>query len=112
VPKLDDAEINRLRLQCPGWRVTTNASGVSCITCEWKLRNFVAGLELMKRIGDVAEGEGHHPDLHLTGYNHLLAEVTTHAVGGLTQNDFILAAKINELEVSDLLPKKKPKFWA
>ena len=112
VPKLDDAEINRLRLQCPGWRVTSTEAGVACLACDWKVKNFVAGLELMQRIGKIAEEEGHHPDLHLTGYNNLTAEVSTHAVNGLTQNDFILAAKINELEISDLMPKRKPKFWA
>ncbi|KAH7619111.1 hypothetical protein Ndes2526B_g06064 [Nannochloris sp. 'desiccata'] len=112
VPKLDETEINRLRLQCPGWRVSTTADGIQCIACDWKTRNFNTALELMKRIGEVAEAEGHHPDLHLTGFNNVRAEVSTHAVGGLTENDFIVAAKINELEFSDLMPKRKPKFWA
>ena len=112
VPKLSDVEVNRLKLQCVGWKVRKTAEGVDCIAYEWKTRNFVMALELMKRIGDVAEGEGHHPDLHLTGYNNLVAELSTHSVGGLTQNDFIMAAKINELEVNDLMPKRKPKFWA
>jgi hypothetical protein len=44
-----------------------------------------------------AEAEGHHPDLHLTGYRHLKIELTTHAIGGLSDNDFILAAKIDAL---------------
>lgn len=112
VPKLEENEVNRLRSQCPGWRVNTSAYGIQCIACDYKVRNFNAALELMKRIGEVAEAEGHHPDLHLTNYNHLLVELSTHAVGGLTQNDFIIAAKINELEIDDLLPKKKPKYWA
>lgn len=113
VSRLEDTEINRLRAQCPGWRVATSTGGgAQCISCDWKVRNFSSALELMKRIGEVAEAEGHHPDLHLTGYNNVLVELTTHAVGGLTQNDFIMAAKINEVEVADLMPKKKPKFWA
>ena len=112
VPKLDDAEINRLRLQCAGWKVVTNSAGVQCISYEWKVRNFMAGLELMKRLGELAEKEGHHPDLHLTGYNHVVAELTTHAVGGLTVNDFIVASKVNEIEFSDLMPKRKPQYWA
>jgi len=112
IEKLEESEINRLRLQCAGWRVTTNTDGKECIACEWKVKNFASGLELMKRIGDVAEAEGHHPDLHLTGYNNVMAELTTHAVGGLTINDFIVAAKLNDVEVADLTPKKKQKFWA
>ena len=46
------------------------------------------------RLAEIAEAEGHHPDLHLTGYNTAVAELTTHAVGGLTENDFIVAAKV------------------
>jgi 4a-hydroxytetrahydrobiopterin dehydratase len=104
---LPEAEVNRLRLQCAGWRVEGAA-----LACAWEVRNFAAGLELMRRIGEVAEAEGHHPDLHLTAYKHVAAELTTHAAGGLTENDFIMAAKINQLELGDLLPKRKAKFWA
>jgi 4a-hydroxytetrahydrobiopterin dehydratase len=46
----------------------------------------------------VAELEGHHPDLHLTGYRNVAVELWTHAAGGLTENDFILAAKIDALD--------------
>lgn len=60
----------------------------------------------------IAEAEGHHPDLHLTNFNTVVAELTTHAAKGLTENDFIVAAKINDLELSDLMPKRKQKFWA
>lgn len=45
------------------------------------MRNFQAGLELFKRIGEVAEAEGHHPDLHLEGYNRVAADLSTHSVG-------------------------------
>ncbi|KAF2557660.1 hypothetical protein F2Q68_00014696 [Brassica cretica] len=50
---------------------------------------------------------GHHPDLHLVGWNNVKIDIWTHAIGGLTENDFILAAKINQLQVEDLLRKKK-----
>jgi 4a-hydroxytetrahydrobiopterin dehydratase len=112
IEKLEEGEINRLRLQCPGWKVSKTAQGVECISCDWKVKNFASGLELMTRLGKVADEEGHHPDLHLTGYNNIRAELSTHAVGRLTINDFILAAKLNDLELSDLMPKKKAKFWA
>ena len=46
---------------------------------------------------ELAEAEGHHPDLHLSGYRNVVLELYTHAVGGLTENDFILAAKIDVL---------------
>lgn len=79
---------------------------------EWKVRNFKSGLELFERIGAIAESEKHHPDLHLVSYNQVAAELHTHSIGGLTENDFIVAAKINDLEISDLLSKKKTQFWA
>ncbi|PRW60065.1 pterin-4-alpha-carbinolamine dehydratase [Chlorella sorokiniana] len=112
IEALSESEINRLQKQCAGWRLGKNAAGHDCISHEWKVRNFTAGLDLFQRIAVIAEEEGHHPDLHLTGYNTVVAEMTTHAAKGLTENDFIMAAKINEIEVSDLLPKRKPKFWA
>ena len=51
------------------------------------------------RIAAIAEAEDHHPDLHLTGYRDIVVEIWTHALGGLSENDFILAAKIDKLPV-------------
>jgi 4a-hydroxytetrahydrobiopterin dehydratase len=51
--------------------------------------------ELFRRVGEVAEAEGHHPDLHLVSYHDVAVELWTHAIGGLSENDFILAAKID-----------------
>ena len=62
------------------------------------MKNFKAGIDFLRRVADLAEDEGHHPEIHLTGFRHVWIEIWTHAVGGLTENDFILAAKI------DLLP--------
>ncbi|KAL4277745.1 hypothetical protein AHAS_Ahas20G0337900 [Arachis hypogaea] len=67
---------------------------------------FTKGLEFFKIVADLAESEGHHPDLHLVGWNNVTIEIWTHAVGGLTENDFILAAKIDKLNVNDLLRRK------
>lgn len=64
---------------------------------DYLMKNFLAGIELMGKIAQVAEQENHHPDLYLTGYRKLRVELTTHALGGLSENDFILAAKINQL---------------
>ncbi|KAE9594804.1 hypothetical protein Lal_00013316 [Lupinus albus] len=69
----------------------------------WKVKTFTKGLEFFRRIAELAEAEGHHPDLHLVGWNNVTIEIWTHAVGGLTENDFILAAKIDELNLHDLL---------
>ncbi len=63
------------------------------VTC----KHFLDAVALIQRIAPVAEAEDHHPDLHLTGYRKLTIELSTHAIGGLSENDFILAAKIDGL---------------
>lgn len=65
------------------------------------LKNFMQAMELLNRIAQLAENEGHHPDLHLTGYSKVRVDLTTHAIGGLSENDFIVAAKINQLLAKD-----------
>ena len=62
-----------------------------------RFRNFAEMMHAVHRIAELAEQEGHHPDLHLTGYRNLKIELTTHAIGGLSENDFILAAKIDAI---------------
>jgi 4a-hydroxytetrahydrobiopterin dehydratase len=108
---LEEYDINRLRNQVPGWRLSEDAQGNKCLRQEWKVRNFTAGLELFSRIATVAEEEGHHPDLHLEGFNTVYAELSTHAVGGLTENDFVMAAKINSLDFTDLYPQKPRRLY-
>ena len=61
------------------------------------LKNFIQAVDMINLIKNIAENEGHHPDLHLTGYKNLKVVLYTHALGGLTENDFIVAAKINQL---------------
>ncbi|MDZ4851066.1 MAG: 4a-hydroxytetrahydrobiopterin dehydratase [Pirellulaceae bacterium] len=77
-----------------GW--VLNDGGKS-ISKSWNCKNFVKSLAFCNRIGEVAEAEEHHPDLHLTAYRHVNVVITTHAIGGLSLNDFILAAKIDSL---------------
>lgn len=113
VQLLDEKEINILRGQCAGWRVTKTDSGIDCIACEWKVKNHESGDEMMKRISVVADAENHHPNLSFDEVMlNVKAELYTHVRNGLTVNDFIVAAKVNELDFSDLEPKKKQKFWA
>ncbi|XP_065876910.1 pterin-4-alpha-carbinolamine dehydratase 2, mitochondrial isoform X2 [Euphorbia lathyris] len=88
-----------------GWSLI-NEDGVMKLNRSWKAKSFTKGLELFQLVADVAEAEGHHPDLHLVGWNNVKIEIWTHAVGGLTENDFILAAKINGLDLHHLLRKK------
>lgn len=77
----------------PGWTL----EGGKAIRKEWLMKDFVAAVELIDRIRDVAEADDHHPDLHLTGFRRLAVELSTHSIGGLSENDFIVAAKIERL---------------
>ena len=56
-------------------------------------------MNFFNKVTEVAEEDGHHPDLHLAGYRSLSIELWTHAIGGLSENDFILAAKIDQIPI-------------
>eukprot|EP00898_Chlorokybus_atmophyticus_P008231 jgi/Chlat1/8409/Chrsp80S07840 len=108
IPPLSQEEIDRLKEQVPNWRVTRDAEGRAHLLRHVRTKNFAKGLQLFERVGEVAEAEGHHPDLHLQSYNQVRIELCTHSAGGLTENDFIMAAKLDALDVTDLLSKKQP----
>jgi len=86
-----------------GW---TLAPDGMMIERDYVLRDFRAMIKLVNQIAEIAEGDNHHPDLHLTGYRKLHIELKTHAIGGLSENDFIVAAKIDRLP-KDLKPVGK-----
>lgn len=79
--------------EIPGWRLENNRM----LRRELILKDFAEAVRLINEIAKIAEEEDHHPDLHLTGYRRLMIELSTHSVGGLTENDFVLAAKIEAL---------------
>ncbi|EIE23022.1 transcriptional coactivator/pterin dehydratase, partial [Coccomyxa subellipsoidea C-169] len=93
--------------QAEGWDLAESEQKHLLIRRTFRTKNFVKALELCNRFGEVAEAEGHHPDLHITGWNRLTVELTTHSRDGLTENDFIMAAKLNAVPKDDLLSKKK-----
>jgi 4a-hydroxytetrahydrobiopterin dehydratase len=97
VPKYALAEAQDQLKQLVGWRLTHEGER---IRKDWVMKHFVAGMEFFSRVAGLAEQEGHHPDLHLEGYRNAWIEIYTHAIGGLSENDFILAAKIDELPKS------------
>jgi 4a-hydroxytetrahydrobiopterin dehydratase len=87
-------EARKLMEQLNQWTLSEDGKRISKT---WKLKNFVIGLEKINAIGQLAEEEAHHPDLHLESYRMLRVEIWTHAIGGLSENDFILAAKIDAI---------------
>src|SRR5687768_11592254 len=84
--------------QLNGWRLTDDGKR---IRKDWIVKNFMSGIDFFNRCAEVAEDDNHHPDLHLEGYRNVRVELWTHAIGGLSENDFILAAKIDELPIEE-----------
>ena len=104
VPKLTPAEADAQLAKLGDWKITHDGER---IRREWVVKNFMAAIRFFNSVADVAEAEGHHPDLHLVGYRNVAIEIWTHAIGGLSENDFILAAKIDELPI-ELKAAPKP----
>ena len=100
VPPLSAKEAMDLVAAIPGWVLTHDGKR---IRRTWVAKNFMAGISFFDKIAELAESEGHHPDLHLESYRNIAVEIWTHAIGGLSENDFILAAKIDQLPIA--LPK-------
>jgi 4a-hydroxytetrahydrobiopterin dehydratase len=96
IPKYTAAEAEEQVKRLAGWRLTHDRLR---IRKDWIVKDFVAGLEFFNAVGKLAEEENHHPDLHLENYRNAWIEIWTHAIGGLSENDFILAAKIDRLPV-------------
>ena len=91
---LDESQLQLEKLD--GWELTKDGQR---IRKDWRVKNFVAGMEFFNKVTELAEADGHHPDIHLEGYRNVWIELWTHAIGGLSENDFILAAKIDQLDV-------------
>lgn len=89
---LTKTEAEILLKQVPGWELAGDAKSISK---NYKFKNFQEALDFINKVGEIAESEGHHPDIHLTNYRQARIDLSTHAIKGLSQNDFILAAKID-----------------
>ena len=96
VPKLTPDEAQSQAKQLDGWKVLNEPHRISK---SWTVKNFVAGMQFFQGVTSLAEDEGHHPDLHLVGYRNVTIDIWTHAIDGLSLNDFILAAKIDQLPI-------------
>ena len=94
-PHLSREEIEHLLGRLDGW-IVEEAEGHLRLAKVFKFKGFIPGVELVDRIAPIAEAEQHHPDL-LVSYGSVTVWLWTHAAGGITQNDFILAAKIDRL---------------
>ena len=91
VPALSDAEVSRLLIQLDGWQLTDQL-----ISKTYAFKNYYQTMAFVNAIAWISHREDHHPDITV-GYNQCHVAYTTHAINGLSENDFICAAKIDKL---------------
>jgi len=94
VPQLSEAEAMELLKQLDDWSLIDEAH---LLAKRFRFKDFAHTMEFLNKVAAIAEEEGHHPDLTVS-YGSATVELMTHAIGGLSENDFIVAAKIDELE--------------
>ncbi|HTS65663.1 MAG TPA: 4a-hydroxytetrahydrobiopterin dehydratase [Candidatus Acidoferrales bacterium] len=93
VPPLAGEALEQLKAQLPGWQVVDGHHLVKTFS----FPDFRAALDFVNKAGAIAEAEGHHPDL-LLSWGKVEARIWTHKVNGLTESDFILAAKLDQIQ--------------
>lgn len=92
VPPLRGSELDSLSSQIKDWTVVSEHH----LTKQFKFSDFASALDFVNKIGAVAEDQGHHPDLYLA-WGKVEVKLWTHKIDGLTESDFIMAAKIDDL---------------
>ena len=96
VPALDLSEIHKFQKKVDGWEVKENEKKIYFLEKEFKFKNFLDSQKFVNEVGKISENEGHHPDIFF-GWGYAKIRITTHAIEGLSENDFILAAKIDKI---------------
>tara|TARA_E500000331_G_C16761483_1_gene499709 strand:- start:178 stop:522 length:345 start_codon:yes stop_codon:yes gene_type:complete len=89
-------EIHKYQKKVDGWDVKPNIKKIFYLEKSFKFKNFLDSQKFVNNVGEIAEKEGHHPEI-LFGWGYATIQITTHAIEGLSENDFILAAKIDQL---------------
>jgi 4a-hydroxytetrahydrobiopterin dehydratase len=92
VPPLKGAELRSLEAQVPGWKVIDEHHLLKA----YSFPDFAKALAFVNRVGAIAEQQGHHPDIYLT-WGKVEIKIWTHKIDGLTESDFILAAKLDQV---------------
>ena len=92
----DTSEIHKYLKKVDGWNVKSDREKNYYLEKEFKFKNFIESQGFVNKVGSIAELEGHHPDIHF-GWGYTKIKIFTHAIKGLTESDFILAAKIDHI---------------
>ncbi len=92
----DISEIHRYQKKVDGWNIIKNDKDVYLLEKNFAFKNFRESQDFINNVGKISEDEGHHPDI-VFGWGYAKINITTHAIKGLSENDFILAAKIDKI---------------
>ncbi len=92
----DVSEIHNYQKKVDGWDIIKNMKGNHLLEKNFKFKNFIESQNFVNKVGEISENEGHHPDISF-GWGYVKINITTHAIEGLSENDFILAAKIDQV---------------
>ncbi len=96
VPALDISEIHKYQKKIDGWDVIKNEKNIYFLEKKFKFKNFVESQKFVNEVSRISEEEGHHPEI-LFGWGYAKINISTHAIEGLSENDFILASKIDKI---------------
>ena len=96
ISALNISEIHKYQKKIDGWEVKSNEKKIYFLEKEFKFKNFLNSQKFINEVSKISENEGHHPDI-LFGWGYAKIKITTHAIEGLSENDFILAAKIDQI---------------
>ena len=96
VPPLDISEIHKYQKKVDGWEIIKGNKNIYFLEKKFKFKNFAESQKFVNDVGKISEEEGHHPEI-LFGWGYAKINITTHAIEGLSENDFILAAKIDKI---------------
>ena len=96
IPPFDTSEIHKYLKKVDGWDVKNNKDQNYFLNKKFKFKNFIDSEKFVRSVGLIAELEGHHPDICF-GWGYVRIKIFTHAIKGLTESDFILAAKIDQI---------------
>ena len=92
----DISEIHKYQKNVDGWDILKDNKEKFFLNKKFNFNNFIESQEFINKVGEISEDEGHHPDISF-GWGYAEIKITTHAIEGLSENDFILAAKIDQL---------------
>ena len=96
IPNFDIKEIHKYLKMVDGWEVKADQDKIYYIIKNFKFKNFLESQSFINKVGDIAEKEGHHPDIWF-GWGYAKIKIFTHAINGLHESDFVLAAKIDKI---------------